>query len=101
MPFFRRIPKRGFSNARYKKHFAVVNVKALQSRFEDGAQVNAGELVRVGLIPDMKLPVKVLGEGELTKKLSVMAAAFSKMAMEKIAGAGGSAQLQSDGAGGA
>ncbi len=99
MPFFRRIPKRGFSNARYKKHFAVINIKALQSRFEDGAQVNADELVRVGLIPDTKLPVKVLGEGELTKKLSVVAAAFSKMAMEKIAGAGGSAQLQSDGAG--
>lgn len=90
MPFFRRIPKRGFSNARFMKHFAIVNIQALEARFQDGAEVNAEMLVKVGLIPDTKLPVKVLGEGELTKKLNVTAAIFSGSAAEKITKAGGS-----------
>jgi large subunit ribosomal protein L15 len=90
MPLFRRIPKRGFSNAPFKKVFAVVNIGALDARFEDGAEVNAQMLVKVGLIRDTSLPVKVLGDGETSKKLSVTAAAFSKVAQDKIAKAGGS-----------
>lgn len=90
MPFFRRIPKRGFSNARFAKAYAIVNIKALEARFDNGAEVNPDMLVKVGLIPDTKLPVKVLGEGELTKKLSVTAAIFSKGAADKISAVGGS-----------
>lgn len=91
MPFFRRIPKRGFSNAQFTKLYAVINIKALEARFDDGAEVNADLLVKAGLLPDTKLPVKVLGEGELTKKLNVTAAVFSKTAAEKISKAGGTA----------
>lgn len=93
MPFFRRIAKRGFSNARFEKLFVVVNVKSLEARFEQGARVDAEALVRVGLIPDTKLPVKVLGEGKITKKLLVTAGAFSKSAADKITKAGGEATL--------
>lgn len=89
MPFFRRIPKRGFSNVRFTTLYAIVNIKALEARFETGAEVNPEMLVKVGLIPDTKLPVKVLAEGELTKKLNVTAAIFSNAAAEKISKAGG------------
>ena len=90
MPLFRRIPKRGFSNALFKKHFAVVNIKELEARFDKGAEVNPDMLVKVGLIPDTKLPVKVMGEGDVTKPLQVTVAAISKSAGEKIVAAGGS-----------
>ncbi|WP_432799725.1 50S ribosomal protein L15 [Poriferisphaera sp. WC338] len=90
MPLFRRVAKRGFSNAQFRKEFSIVNLKALEARFDDGAEVNADMLVKVGLIRSTKLPVKVLGEGELTKKLQVTAAKFSKSASEKIEKAGGS-----------
>ena len=93
MPLFRRIPKRGFSNARFRKLFAVVNLKALESRFEDGAEINPRALADAGLIAGIRKPVKVLGEGAVTKKLTVVAAAFSKSAAEKITQAGGSATV--------
>ncbi len=89
MPFFKRFEKRGFSNARFKKHFSIVNLKAIAARFEDGAEVNPEMLVKVGLIRSTKLPVKVLGQGEPGKKLSVTAAAFSDSAKAKIEQAGG------------
>ena len=91
MPFFRRIPKRGFSNARFRITFSIVNIKALDARFDDGADVNPQTLAKVGLIRDTRLPVKILGEGKITKKLAVTAAAFSKAAAEKINKAGGTA----------
>jgi large subunit ribosomal protein L15 len=90
MPLFRRVPKVGFSNARFRKHFLVVNVQALESRFDDGAEVNPEMLVKVGLIPDTQLPVKILGQGELKKKLTVQVAAISEGAKQKIEAAGGS-----------
>ena len=93
LPFFRRIPKRGFSNAQFRKEIAVVNIKAIDARFDDGAEVTPETLVRVGLIPDTKLPVKILGEGELAKKLAVTAAAFSAGARKKIEDAGGTALI--------
>ena len=89
MPLYRRFPKRGFSNAQFRKVFAIVNVRALEARFDDGAEVNPQMLAKVGLIPNTKLPVKILGTGELTKKLDVTAAAFSRGAAEKIAKVGG------------
>ena len=93
MPFFRRIAKRGFSNARFKKHFSIVNLKAIEVRFDDGAEVNPELLVKVGLIKSTKLPVKILGEGEISKKLDITASAFSETATEKITKAGGSATV--------
>ncbi len=89
-PLFKMLPKRGFSNAMFKKHYAVVNLSAIDARFEDGSEVNPEMLVKHGLIRDTKLPVKVLGSGETSKKLTVSAAKFSKSAEEKIKGAGGS-----------
>ena len=91
LPLFRRFPKRGFTNAMFRKEFIVVNIKALDARFDDGAAVTPDSLVQVGLIPDTKTPVKVLGEGELAKKLTVTASAFSAGARQKIEAAGGTA----------
>ncbi len=90
-PFFRRLPKRGFTNFDFKKHYVVVNLKDLESKFENGAEVTAEACVQAGLIHDTKTPLKILGDGELTKKLSVTAAYFSKSAAAKIAQAGGTA----------
>ena len=93
MPYFRRIPKRGFSNYHFRTEYAVVNLKALEARFDSGAEVNPEMLLKMGMIGDNKMPVKVLGEGELSKKLNVSAAAFSASAREKIEKAGGSATV--------
>src|SRR5690606_18620893 len=91
MPLFRRIPKRGFSNVNFETKYAVVNVGALDSRFESGAEVNPDMLVKAGLIRDTKLPVKVLGTGDTKKKFTVTAAKFSDVARQKLEAAGGSA----------
>jgi large subunit ribosomal protein L15 len=95
MPLFRRIPKRGFSNFNFTTEYLVVNLKSLDARFNNGDTVNPETLVKVGLIPDTTRPVKVLGEGDLSKKLTVTAAAFSKSASEKITKAGGTATVAS------
>ena len=97
MPFFRRIGKRGFSNARFKKHFVIVNLKNLEAQFDDGAEVDVAGLVKVGLASNTRLPLKVLGQGDLTKKLRVTAAAFSQSAVEKITKAGGSVTVARQG----
>ena len=93
MPFFRRIPKRGFTNAIFRKEFAIVNVSALEARFQNGEDVNPQRLAQVGLISNTKTPVKILGHGDLSKKLTVTAAAYSKSASEKIEQAGGRATV--------
>lgn len=93
MPLFRRLPKRGFSNARFRTVYAVVNLRSLAARFDDGAEVNPEMLVKAGLLDDAAKPVKVLGDGEVGKKLDVTAAAFSKTAREKIEQAGGKATV--------
>jgi large subunit ribosomal protein L15 len=90
MSFVRRMPKRGFTNVRFRNEYHVVNVRQLEGRFDDGAEVTPESLVTAGLIRDAKLPVKILGQGELTKKLAVTAAKFSKNAQSKIESAGGS-----------
>ncbi len=92
MPLFRRLPKRGFTNARFRTEYAVVNVSALNI-FEDGAVVDAAKLREVGLARPKRLPVKILGNGELERKLVVEAHKFSKSAVEKIAAAGGEARV--------
>ena len=90
MPLQRRVPKRGFNNI-FAQEKAMVNVSALNA-FEDGAVVNAAALQQAGLIRAVAF-VKVLGNGELTKKLTVQASAFSKSAQEKIEAAGGKAEV--------
>jgi large subunit ribosomal protein L15 len=90
-PIFRRLPKRGFSNENFERRFHVVNLSELE-RFDDGATVDATALIDAGLVPDTRLPVKVLGDGTLSKKLNVTAGWYSKSAHEKITAAGGSAK---------
>jgi large subunit ribosomal protein L15 len=90
-PIFRRVPKRGFSNENFERRFHIVNLEELE-RFDAGSTVDAAALEQAGLIPDQRQPVKILGEGTIGKKLTVVAGWFSKSAHEKITQAGGAAQ---------
>jgi large subunit ribosomal protein L15 len=90
-PIFRRFPKRGFSNENFENRFHIVNLADLE-RFDDGATVDATALKEAGLVPDTKLPVKILGDGAMSKKLTIVAGWYSKSAHEKITQAGGTAQ---------
>jgi large subunit ribosomal protein L15 len=89
-PMLKRIPKRGFSNENFRVEYEVVNVSDLNARFEDGAKIDAAPLAAAGLITCACVNVKILGNGELTKKLTVAVKKLSKSAAEKIAQAGGS-----------
>ena len=91
MPLYRRLPKRGFTN-KWAKEYAEVNVKDL-NRFEDGTEVDLGMLLAAGLVGKQLDGLKVLGNGELSKKLTVKAEKFSKSAVEKIEKAGGKAEV--------
>ncbi|MGD2094705.1 MAG: 50S ribosomal protein L15 [Phycisphaerales bacterium] len=92
MPLFRRLPKRGFSNYRFATRCEIVNVSQLE-RFEDGADVGLKQLSDAGLIDSMKSRIKILGNGDLTKKLQVTAHRFSKTAEHKIVASGGKAKM--------
>lgn len=91
MPLYRRIPKRGFTN-RNTKVIVGINVDAL-NRFEDGAVVTVESLLETGIIKNPRDGVKILGNGELTKKLTVKVNAFSEGAKTKIEAVGGSAEV--------
>ena len=91
MPLYRRIPKRGFTNI-WAKEFEIVNVEAL-NRFDNGTVVTPELLIEVGMVKQVKDGVKILGGGELTKKLTVQANAFSASAKEKIEAVGGKAEV--------
>ena len=91
MPLARRLPKRGFNNI-FGTTYAPVNVSALE-KFEDGAEVTAESLREAGIVKNALDGVKILGNGTLTKKLTVKAAAFSASAKEKIEAAGGKAEV--------
>ncbi len=91
MPLYRRIPKRGFLN-RNTKEIVAVNMSRLEV-FEDGATVTVDAMKEVGIIKNPKDGVKILGNGELTKKLTVQANAFSASAKEKIESLGGKAEV--------
>ena len=91
LPWFQRFPKRGFSNSAFAKRFHVVNLKVLEERFDAGSTIDLATLAEKRIVRDTNLPLKVLGEGELTKKFEVTAAKFSVTARKKIEGAGGTA----------
>ena len=91
MPLYRRLPKRGFKNRNHKEIIAI-NLSALEG-FEDGATVDVEALIAAGIINDAADGVKVLGNGELTKKLNVKVNAFSEAAKEKIESLGGTAEV--------
>ncbi len=88
---YKRFPKRGFSNDNFERRFHIVNLADLE-KFDSGATVDAAALHERGLVPDLKQPVKILGDGDISKKLTVMAGWYSKSAHEKITKAGGTAQ---------
>lgn len=90
-PLFRRIPKRGFNNIN-RKEYAVVNLETL-NRFEDGTTVTPALLVESGIVKKELSGIKILGEGQLERKLTVQAAKFSKAAEEAITAAGGSIEV--------
>ena len=91
MPLARRIPKRGFNNI-FAKPLTAVNVAVL-NQFEDGAVVDSAALIAKGILQDCKYGLKVLGNGNVTKNVTVKAAAFSESAKEKIEKAGGKAEV--------
>ena len=91
MPLARRVPKRGFNNI-FAKPLEAINVSALE-KFENGAVVDAQALLDAGVLSKCTYGVKVLGNGELSKKLTVHAAAFSETAKQKIEAAGGKAEV--------
>ncbi len=92
MPLQRRIPKRGFNNV-FASEYVSINVDVL-NRFEDGAVVDAEAISKAGIVKNTRDGIKILGRGELTKKLTVVAAAFSATAKEKIEAAGGKAEVK-------
>ena len=92
LPLYRKLPKRGFNNYRFGKTYAVVNVETL-NKFDNGEVVDSAALLSQGIIDSVFDGVKILGEGELTKKLTVKAAVFSASAKEKIEAAGGKTEV--------
>ncbi len=92
LPLFRRLPKRGFSNAMFKVRYATINVSDLE-KFDDGAVVTPELLKEMGILKKQLSGVKVLGNGNLTKKLTVKAHNFSDSAKEKIESTGGKAEV--------
>lgn len=93
MPLIRRTPKRGFSNFRHAKNYQHVNLKDLEDRFSANAEITIVELVQERLVRYSNAPVKILGEGDITKSFTVKANAFSAAAAKKIEAAGGKAEV--------
>jgi large subunit ribosomal protein L15 len=95
MPLYRRLAHRGFSNYPFKKAFQVINLGEIEKRYADGEEVSAASLVLKGLAKGA-MPVKILGDGEFTKKLNFKVEAISKTAKEKIEKAGGAIVVSAD-----
>ena len=92
IPMYRRIPKHGFSNFLFKKYYAIINVEQLD-KYEDGAVISLETLINDGVVRKELNGLKVLGNGNITKKLTVQATVFSASAKEKIEAAGGKAEV--------
>ena len=93
IPLYRRLPKRGFTNYLFKKEYAIINLETLDKLFNDGDTVNIETLLNNGVVRKELCGLKVLGRGEITKKLTVQAKIFSASAKEKIEAAGGKAEV--------
>ncbi len=93
MPMVRRTPKRGFNNYNFAKVFQIANIGDIADIFAEGTVVTVNELFAYGLVRNMDTPVKILGNGEISKPLTIKAEAFSKSAASKIAAAGGTAEV--------
>ena len=93
MPLARRVPKRGFNNARFAREYQIVNVSSLNDKFEAGREVTAHDLLNAGLIRSASLPVKILAKGELAKALTLKVDAVSDGARAKIEAAGGKVEV--------
>ena len=91
MPLYRRLPKRGFKNI-FANEYAEINVETL-NRFEDGATVDAVALIEIGILKNVRDGIRILGNGELTKKLTVVANGFTNTAQSKIEAAGGKIEV--------
>jgi len=91
MPLFRRLPKRGFNNDRFRTVYAIVNVGQLERAFDDGATVDPASIREARLVNAKTGPIKILGSGDLTKKLNITADRFSGSAIKKIEAVGGQA----------
>ena len=92
MPLYRRLPKRGFNNSVFAKQYAEVNVAQL-NRFEDGATVDPVALIEAGILKNVRDGIRILGNGTLERKLTVIANGFTKSAVEKIEAAGGKVEV--------
>ena len=93
LPLYRRLPKRGFNNARFRTEYATINLSDLNKYFNDGEEVTPEILKEKGIIKQQLCGVKVLGNGELEKKLTIKANRFSSSAVTKIESAGGKAEV--------
>jgi len=93
MPLYRRIARRGFSNARFKKEFSIFNLKQLEEKYADGETVNRESLKAKGLLSKNKTLIKILGDGDITKKLNIDVDKVSASAKEKIEKVGGSVKV--------
>lgn len=91
MPLFRRIPKRGFTNI-FKKNWIILNVDDL-NRFEDGTEITPDFLIESGMVKELGYGIKILGDGELERKLTVKANKFTQSAIQKIEAAGGKVEV--------
>lgn len=96
MPLYRRIAHRGFSNYPFRKEYKVFNLSMLEERYSDGETVNQETLICKGLLKKLDVPVKILGDGEITKKLTVSVDKVSASAKEKIEKAGGTVTVSND-----
>ena len=93
MPLIKRVPKRGFSNYLFKKEYAVLNVMDLDALFEEGTEITPELLLEEGIIKKVLVGVKILGDGDITKKLVVKAHKISESAKNKIEAAGGKVEV--------
>ena len=93
LPLYRKLPKRGFNNSRFGKQYEVVNIGTLNEKFNNGDVVDVAALLAKGIINSVNDGVKILGDGELTKELTVKATVFSASAKEKIEAVGGKTEV--------
>ena len=93
LPLYRKLPKRGFNNARFAKQYTIVNLDVINAKFNEGDEVSVDTLLACGAISKANDGIKVLATGEITKKLTVKACVFSAQAKEKIEAAGGTCEV--------